>query len=650
MPSSYVEFKLGGGLNQKSAPSDIADGQLQKAVGCRFDKTGAVSSDLGRTELSDFSGKILGHVDTYRTGSKGRITKNGSTITEDGSTIGTFSSTGYLSGVDHRGVTYLADGENLKVWDGTTLRTVGLDAPATAATLAVSGSGSNLAVGTYKVRYTFVVFANDTLYAESNFSPNQSVTVNTAGEQIDVTALEAAPSHATHIRIYRTDTNGTAFYFDQEIDSSLTTATITGSAGSDGGLPPGADDDATQGDSVTDERDAQPSLTKNRYTRFKTTTDLRNKWNDLDVDTGDGPRQDDRGSQLVMTNLGLLGNWTDHDAPPTDLRHLVYHQEQVFAIEDSTNNVRFSRLSEPEHWPLFNAVRPGRRSAETLLSILPLGDSIVAYTDSGIYRLDPVGLAFEDIRMVDVASPVGLAAEWGVTPIQLGTGQVTAHVFIAQSGLYIFDGQNVTEISFNVEGIFTGDDADNAINFSRIGDAVAVSQRDRVWLSYASGSSTTNDRTLFVDFQDPQSAKFSILPYGYSTLALERKDQIPVGGDSEGSFYQVATGNTNGGANIVWNPKSKEFPLTGQNTLAALESVTLDIDLGGIESVITFSTDSGYNSTITKTDSGRQDITIPVPHWLKGNRAAVEVYSSGQGERHWYGLGFRFRGGEQGLT
>lgn len=633
---AFLEFKIAGGLNRKSAASDIQDSQVQQAEGCRYDISGAVSSERGRKIVNTLTqGKIQGYVETYRGGTKRRVVKAGTDVMEEESgytSIGTFPGDNYMTGVSFNDRVYMADGTTLATWDGTTfLTTIGLEPPATAPGLSAAGSGGNFGAGTFKYVYTYYNGV-----AESNFSPVASVTT-VANDKVTVT-ITAGAAGTTKRRIYRTDLGGSSFFFLAEVGDN-TTLTYDDV----GGLPPDADAEATEGDDLTTLQREPVGASEAAPVGFKVPRSTQTLYPGIGL-SSTAPAKSTSGPQVVMSNLGVLANWVDHDPPPAGLEGLIYHQGQLFGI--SGNDVVFSRVEEPEHWPILNSFRPGRQNAETPMALFSMGGNVVIYTDTNIYMLVPIGTSFEDSRLVDIHSPVGLAAKRGVAQVLMGSAQEMVHVFVAKSGIFVFDGVKVREMSFDIESIFDAaqriSDPDS-VSPTLLSNAVANSHRDKVWISYSHLAS--NDRTLFIDFQDPRAVKFAIQQYGFTMLATEHKDQLAIGGDDSGNIFQLDTGNKNGLADLPWTVRSKQYPITTENSLVALESVMIDADLGNIPTTVTVTTDSGKSASFSVTADGRQRIVRDLPHYMKGSRVDVKLTSTGSAQRHWYGVGFNVRQG-----
>jgi len=622
----FVEYRLGGGLNLKAEPTKIADNQLQEAFGCRFDVAGAVSSDLGRTVLQTYTrGRILGIVDSYRDEVARKIVKSGSQVYEESVSLGTFATTGYLSGASYNDYTYIADGSNVKRWDGTTLEAVGLDAPTTACTAtAASGTGGDMYPGVYKY---WVTFFNGV--AESNFSPVATVTVEAADDGVDLSAIPVGGSTVTARRLYRSDINSSAKYFIAELADNTTTTYQDTDA-----LAPGADEEATPGDDPVDVKSEAggviiaEKITNRQAAKHQPSTSLQTTFPQLKKSSEAGDASERQ--QIIMSNLGALADWTDHFPPPTDLKSLVFHQEQFFAI--SGDDVVFSRPGEPEHWPVFNRFRPGRRSAEKLLRILPLDSDLILYTDSSVYRLSSQGAGFTPatVRLQQLDSPVGLVGELAVTSVTLAG--VMVHVFIARTGIYLCDGRQVQEIGLMVEGLFDDRGHSDSISEETIALITLGSHRDKVWASYNDGT-----RTLMMDFESPQNPQFSILREGYTFLMREHRDARLLGGDRSGKVYHIATERP--ASSTYWAPRTKDFVFGEGMRSVVFSEVVLDADVDG-GMVVTVRTDTGGICRRWLTARGRLRHRFNLPMTFRGHSISVGIESTNLARRYWYGVGF----------
>lgn len=607
-------------MNLKARATDIRQDQLQQATGCRYDINGAVSSDKGRKPLSSLGATVRGLSDATIGGTKYIVAKAGTNLYADDELIGAFGTgTGHLSQVVWNNRVYAGDGTTLKrlsksgaTW---TMEAVGLDAPAAAPTTGVSGSGNLIDTGTYK--YVFTYYNG---VAESNMSPVASQAV-VLGEQVDLSDITAGPEGTTERRIYRSKLDGVAlFYLGKIADNTTTTYTDTAR------LPDEADAEADPADDV--ELQARPVTT-------------------VPVDAASHPIStvqdqnfgEERRTETFPSNLGILADWTDHDPPPTDLTHLMEMRAQIFGI--SENKVCFSKTGQPEHWPIYNKITIGRQTGETIKAILPLNDSIVVYTDARVHRIDPVGLSFEDSRVVVTDSPVGLAAEWGVSGVTLGNGQA-GHLFLANKGIYLFDGNTAVEVSRDIEELFEDQNQYGGFNLDYMSNAVMASHRDRVWMSYTSEFAINNNATLYADFQDSQNIKIAILPYALTSMGFDRVGNVAIGGDEDGATYELG----NGTEVLLWAPTSMDYDFGQSTVLKRFEELVIDADLGDTTTTVTVTTDLGRTATISLKGMGRKKYHRHLPKTLKGNYASIGLSSTSAAERHWYNAGLEVTMGD----
>src|SRR3990172_438266 len=129
--------------------------------------------------------------------------------------------------------TFIADDTAMKKTDGTNTFNWSIAAPTTAPTVA-AGALTGL-TGSYRVRYTYARMSDDAVFFESNPS-TQSSAQSLSNQDLSITALVASDDpQVTHIRIYRTLTNGAIFFFDKSITNdtlSTTTSTADSALGS----------------------------------------------------------------------------------------------------------------------------------------------------------------------------------------------------------------------------------------------------------------------------------------------------------------------------------------------------------------------------------------------------------------------------------
>ena len=625
---AQVTFRMGGGLSTKADATAIRDDQLVTAVGCAFDTAGAVTSARGRskTNTTALAGQVYGTFDAYYSGSATRIAKAGTGLYEDNVSIGTLSGTGTLSGVSYGSYAYLADGVSLKRWDGTTLENVGLDRPSSAPT-ATKASGGSMNVGTYGYAVTYYNGV-----AESNFSDRATVATDGSNQTVELTSIPVSGDSAvTERRIYRTDVDGVALYYLATIsDNTTTTYTDTNQ------LPANSDSDASPGDDPSSYEvvTATVQTTRKQSQRNIQQTTLESLY-------GTTRWQSERAGhrskpEVVATNLGYLADWDDHDKPPVTLTQLTVLGEQVWGVETTDNQFRFSLTGQPEHWPVYNAFTPGRGGSETCLTGVPLDRAMVCYTDAGVHLYSLLGLSYEDGRLDDMTAPSGLAGKNAVATVLNGRG----HLYLGYNAIYLFDGQGFQEMSFAVEELFTDSSRDDYIHPDYMATAWMVAVRDKVFFSY--GTAADNDRLMLIDLQDINDPKFSRVPFSATSLHTEQ-DKTVVGGTSGGDVYTLETGWSDDGGTVGWSVQTKDFPLGDTMRGGAVEHVTLDADFAGaVTEIVVRVRQAGTTRRFRFQDSsdGRKRIKQALPTYMRGETVSVSVGSADTEKRVLYGVGF----------
>lgn len=486
------------------------------------------------------------------------------------------------------------------------------------------GADGALVGGTYYYAYTFYNGALDgsAAGAESNFSARVPIAVST-GAKVTLSNVLMGPVGTTARRIYRTDVDGRQLYFVGQIDDNTTT-TFTDTAR----LAHGADFFSQPGDAVSDAE--FPAGENDEQARGKRAgkRGVREAQNAAKA-------KDEKLRQQLATNLGLLADWVDHDAPPSDMKEVGLLGDTVFGI--SGNTLVFSRPAEPEHFPLGNRVTPGRNTSETLRQWLGFDGACIAYTSNALYRLSPISLDFGEVRFEEIESPVGLAGTRAVAALDGTAG----HVFLAKNGVYLFDGTRVLEISHAIEPMFTDSANANYVNPLYMTSAIVATSRDRLYMTYAT-SSSGNDRTLIGDFEDPTNPKWTVISWGFTSMWRERADTYLMAGDSSGYVYVLDQGYTDDGSAIAWAITSKEFRFNGQ-THTNLDEVVIDANLAGATTTLTVTgrvLGSTKTATYTLTDTGRQRIKRKLPTHFKVETAQIALSSSHAGQRLAYEWGF----------
>ena len=489
-------------------------------------------------------------------------------------------------------------------------------------------TGGALVGGTYYYAYTFFNGALDGSRpgAESNFSAQVPIYVAT-GASVNLTNVLMGPVGTTARRIYRTDVDGRQLYLVGQIENNTDTF-FTDTAR----LAHGAEYFAQPGDAVSDAE--FPAADQDQQARGK-----RASKRGVRESQNSAKAKDEKLRQQLATNLGLLADWVDHDAPPSDLKEVGLLGDTVFGISGSL--LCFSRPAEPEHWPLGNRISPGRNTSETLRQWLGFDGACIAYTNNGLFRLSPVSLDFGESRFEEIESPVGLAGARAVAALDGTAG----HVFLAKNGIYLFDGARVIEISYAIEPLLTDSTNANYVNPLYMGSAIMATSRDRVFMAYAT-TSNGNDRLLIGDFENPTAPKWTVIPWALSSMWRERGDTYLMAGDASGYLYVLDQGYTDDGAAIAWEIGTKSYRFNGQ-TMVVFDEVIVDGDFAGATTTIYAYVQSRngnyFEATFTETDTAypyRRRYKYKLPVHFKGEFIAVNVSSTHAGKRQVAEVGF----------
>lgn len=120
----------------------------------------------------------------------------------------------------------------------------GIDAPTIAPTIA-AGASTGL-TGDYNAKYTYARQVNGTVVAESNPSPAAAAAVTLSDQSLSISWTASSDSQVTHVRVYRTLTGGTTYFFDTAVATGTTTLDTTtedsavgGQVETDNDPPPG---------------------------------------------------------------------------------------------------------------------------------------------------------------------------------------------------------------------------------------------------------------------------------------------------------------------------------------------------------------------------------------------------------------------------
>jgi len=655
MARNFVEYRLTGGQNTKDAADAINDGELQLAVNTRVDEAGCISSVPGETLLKSsvttsttssstaYENTIFGMFEAYLSPNRYIFVKSKqawvrfiysttpATFAASMTTMSAFLPvSGYrLSGLAYKGYAYFADGYSLRRVTGTssTLQALGVNAPTVCTSPSETQAGSSVAGAVHKWVATYY-----NGIAESNFSPPKAHTFSSSSKKLRlVIPVDADTSTGTTARrLYRTDNNGSYFYFVTQIDDNTTTSVIDPM----GLIYPG-DTEAVSGDEAKSEprkrnRNTYDSRSGGSWWErtYRPRTEAKARFDQDAINKGN----------VVQTNLGILADWDDHDKPASgatgSLRNIISLGEVLFGILNN-NTLAFSGVGEPEHWSVYNQVFIGKRSGETLLDIKPMGDDVICYTDAGIYKFRRLGQDATQSTLEQITNQVGVVSHNSVAVLSDGT-----HIFFARDGIYLFDGRQAVKISQRIDNIWTDSSLTSYYaDPTKVSSVACVAKDRKAWFSYRIAANSTNNGAQIhvnLEFGEPRITVDTF--NGYNSYLLGYDGTIF--GARSSSIWTIES-SSDGTDAVSWLWKTKQFPLQSALQGKRPVAVILDADLKGASTTLTVYGDNETTiATFTLTGTGRQKYRRLLPFKGAYNRVSLQFQSLDFDVRRAYSVAF----------
>ena len=221
-----MKFSPGGTLNISQDASELQDGDFVRCKNLRIDQPGKAKTRDGCTKINSTAiNTSLWHIEEQ---AGVRVTFAGDAIYSDETSIASglteaqWSAMHYNAFNDTTKNIFAINGTDRKRIEGGVVYEWGLTAPTVAPTLR-AGTSKGL-TGRYNAKYTYVRKVGNAIVAESNPSPAADNPVNLADQSLAVDFTESTDSQVTHIRLYRTLSGGSIYYFDLELSASNTYA------------------------------------------------------------------------------------------------------------------------------------------------------------------------------------------------------------------------------------------------------------------------------------------------------------------------------------------------------------------------------------------------------------------------------------------
>jgi hypothetical protein len=224
-----IIFTGAGSLNVAADPADlpgettkntVISGAMQRCKNLRLDEDGKRIVRDGTTKIRD---EALDQTRVHTIVNMGpvRYVFAGTKIYRNETAIETGLTDRPWSGVvaspfnSETEMVYACNGAENKRIEGSNVYNWGIEAPTNAPTVE-AGSSTGL-TGDYNAKYSYARKEGSTVVVESNLSDAASSAVTLADQSLKINFTQPTDAQVTHIRVYRTLTDGATYYHDQDI-------------------------------------------------------------------------------------------------------------------------------------------------------------------------------------------------------------------------------------------------------------------------------------------------------------------------------------------------------------------------------------------------------------------------------------------------
>ena len=217
-----------------------------------------------------------------------------------------------------------------------------------------------------------------------------------------------------------------------------------------------------------------------------------------------------------------FADWTQGTPPPTG-RYVMYHANRLWCVTGDSR-LRYTGFtgSSPDMgvWDANDFVDFHPADGQTITGLGTLGPYVLVFKEHKIFRVyDTVTGANSEIT-----KGVGCHAQRSIVETDSGT------FFLDDAGVYITDGEKVTEISDPVKPIIL-----DAAEHASFANAAAVYHDNSYWLSLSTDG-VANNRTLQYDLASESWWIHDCVSNGFATISTSEGEQI----------YSAAAGATRG--------------------------------------------------------------------------------------------------------
>lgn len=505
---------------------------------------------------------------------------------------------------------YATNGTDLVRIEGSTIYSWGLDAPTDTPNASAQGAGIGTLTGTYSIKFTHAGLVGTVVVRESNPSPASNNVALATASAVLATFDRPNQNDVTHVIVYRTLTNGLAWYND---DSHATPYY------------------ASQGFVYIHSWESSDAYLSGTGTKFTTTDSTNNReyvfsWElDYGLTTSLAFGQEQWTWEPVLyasaTLDASLGSELEvtHTLPPSSGNYLAgpAFDGTVFMIVG--NLLYYCLPKQPEYWPATYYIEVSQVEYPGQLLVFHNGQPYFI-TANEIYYIQGTGAG--------TFFPLPMKAKTGAQSWQ-GAVSVRGHgIFhVGQDGIYLFSGEDRKLTEQNLDPIFRGQTVNDIPAVTSIGTSWIFYDNGRVFFGYTSAGNTYPTNMLVFHI-DTQRVAYYQYPFEIRTITKDILNNRLLVGDNTGFIRRIENINDtdDDGTAISYDVASKSFWL--QTRAHFPRWVKYDVDASNADSCTgTYLLDDVTHQT--HTISGARDTTRRLIGTGNGRRAALRISGTG---------------------
>lgn len=212
---------------------------------------------------------------------------------------------------------------------------------------------------------------------------------------------------------------------------------------------------------------------------------------------------------------------TDNELPIAS-KYIAEHYNVMFmAGQADANLLSFSKTAEAENWPTGNAIRVSN-SGDPIMWIESWDGVLWVYTRARVFQVigsPGSGTLITNFYLKQSRSMKGTVSGRSVTHTPYGT------FFLAEDGIRRFDGNESFVFSNPIQEEIDSRNSNSEVEEKTVG----AFWDDKLVVSFATGSSTSNNHTVIYDFRAQQAGvEFPWYTHnkGYNDFAVDRKNNL----------------------------------------------------------------------------------------------------------------------------